>query len=430
MQKNAENYKPSRRSYFLSGRQSLAEQSEDPPVQNQPLQDSSGGAPRFVGFDMNGQKMEAPPPQPEKNISQVPVFSNEKSREQLLAEVMSGALSGNPYFDKIRENQAKLIALRGMPTYVNKKGETVRGMRDEDGRLQSGLKALVARLATMGPTPDWGSFGAGLAGAASAGVTGAIMPEWNEWAERERQMQRLEQENEQLLGYGQKDWQYRREQAQLGLSAEKEAARQEQFNTRESRLNRQLDDRVSRNKILNLRDEQKMFLEPIMKRGYFYEEDTDPATLERMRALGIVLPDFDNRYKPQEQNGVWMGYNPETRKYEQVEGMPQDPDETPMTFMVDGEKITASAKHFLNYKAGLERQEKQQSFTASENEKNRNLRRELQANAQKHGREQTVKKAVEAWMRLYYRENGQNPTEEEINNYRSFVESNLSQEPE
>lgn len=369
---NAQNISP-----FLSGRKSLAENAaSDFPNVNLPLQEDlspENQPPQFQGWDMREPEAQSPT----SNVqSPPPTFTNEKSREELLSEVMSGALSGNPYFDKIRENQTKLIALRAMPTYTNDKGEVKEGMKDKDGRLQSGLKALVARLATMGSTPDWNSLLSGAAGAASAGIAGAIAPEWNEWAERSRQMQTLSQENEQLLEFGQRDWQFRKEQAALGLNIDKEQARREQFETREDRLNRQLDDRVGRNKIMNLRDEQKMLLEPIFKRGYFYEEDTDDATKAKMRELGIVLSDFDNRHKPKQINGQWMEYNPETRSFEPSKGTPVDPDEVPMTFMVDGEKITASAKHFLNYKAGMERQEKQQQFTASENEKNRQASRE------------------------------------------------------
>jgi hypothetical protein len=100
----------------------------------------------------------------------------------------NGSLVNSPYYQQILANQQKLIALRAQPTYVNKRGETVNGMKDQDGRIRSGLKAVIENLAQPRQIRNWGDFGGMLAGGAGAGVAGAIVPEWNEQADRQREI--------------------------------------------------------------------------------------------------------------------------------------------------------------------------------------------------------------------------------------------------
>jgi hypothetical protein len=141
--------------------------------------------------------------------------------------ISDGSLMRSPYYQQILENQQKLIALRANPTYVNKRGETVRGLKDQDGRMQSGLKAVVDRLSKPVATPDWASFGGYLAGGATAGVAGAVVPEWNEHADRNREIQRLENENARMITEARAVSQMQTQEVnrqEIGRRPEKEAA--------------------------------------------------------------------------------------------------------------------------------------------------------------------------------------------------------------
>ncbi len=305
------------------------------------------------------------PPQSDPSQPQVGQFSNDPTNVDKAGAMMSGnTLLGSPIYQQILQNQQKLIALKAQPTYVNKRGETVAGMKDEDGRWQSGLKGLVAGLAEnfSSPVRDMNDFYARLSGGISRGVGGAIVPEWNEHAERQREIQRLEAET-----------------GDMGKMAEFNSKMMSQDATRQNQSRRtdiaqgQLDERQNRNSFLKIKDEQKMLLEPIFKRGYFYEDDTDPATLQKLQSLGITLADFDNRHKPRQVNGQWEQYNPATRSYEPTQGLPVDPDEVPMTFNIDGQQITGSVKQFVGYAAAKERQQSQQTFQAGENTKTREV---------------------------------------------------------
>jgi hypothetical protein len=287
--------------------------------------------------------------------------------QQVSNMIANGSLMRSPYYAKILENQQKLIALRAQPTYVNKRGETVPGMKDQDGRLQSGLKAVVERLSRMGPTPDWGSLAAGVAGAASAGVAGAIAPEWNEWADRNREIQRLEQENARMIGEQRAVSGLETQETNRNLASERVKIQQQQLQMRKARTD-----------VQNLNDTQKTALEPIMRRGYYYEGD-NPDEDAKLKGLGIILPDFDNSRKPVNDNGVRKAWNPQTRSYEPVEGVEADPDEQPMTFEVNGKQITASTKWFLNYAGAKERQESQQAFQREQQQRTFDQQNRIQA---------------------------------------------------
>jgi len=310
----------------------------------------------FVGFDPlqepykteTQEKQDEVSNQTDSPTSEIPDFTAPDKTRQISDLLASGALN-SPYFERIRQNQAKLIQLETMPVV------------DANGRGKSGLKALVEKLAESFdpryPVRGMGDVYARLTGAVVSGAGGAIVPEWDERADIEREKRRIQKENETLLEYGKADWQYQQQQATLGLNVEKQKTSQQ----RADAYVKQVDDRIARNKILNLKDEQKSALEPIFKRGYYYEGD-NPDEDAKLAGLKIILPDFDNTRKPMVENGVRKAWNPETREYEQVQGTEVDPDDVPLTFQVDGEKITASAKYFLNYKAQKEARQDNQNF--------------------------------------------------------------------
>lgn len=74
-------------------------------------------------------------------------------------------------------------------------------------------------------------------------------------------------------------------------------------------------------------------------------------------------------------------------------------------------------KEGMQIAASNTRQSNQQGFTADQNEKNRQLRVQLQDNAQKYGKDQTIQKASDAFKRLYFKANGKNPTQTEIDQF-------------
>jgi hypothetical protein len=279
-----------------------------------------------------------------------PDVSGPSVTDQVSTLLSNGTLMDSPYYQQILQNQQKLIALRAQPTYVNKHGQTVQGMKDEDGRLQSGLKAAVERLAHMGPVTNWTQLAAGVSGAAGAGVAGAIVPEWNEYADRDREIRRLEKENADML----KDSQ--------GLSTIQGREVNQQMAAGRLKVQQgQLQERVARDKIQSMSEQQKQALAPIMSRGYYYEGD-NPDEDQKLAGLGVILPDFDKTRKPMNDNGVHKVWNAQTRSYEQAAGTDVDPDDQPIDFQVDGKPVTASTKWFINYAGAKERQQTQQSF--------------------------------------------------------------------
>lgn len=91
----------------------------------------------------------------------------------------------------------------------------------------------------------------------------------------------------------------------------------------------------------------------------------------------------------------------------------------------DGKQLvtTSTAKVMAN--AASERQQSQQTFQATENEKNRAARKQLQVDAQKYGREQTLTKAVNAFKTAYQRVYGTLPSAEEIQQFQQATEINI-----
>lgn len=317
----------------------------------------------FVPVDTRGGQPTSPTTMQPAKLS-VPVFSNAPSPTDELGSLINTPLSRLPSFQRAMDARQKRIALEAMPTYTDSKGKVQQGMQDHDGRLQSGLKGLVQGMAenfSGGGVRDWNDFAGRLTGTIGRGIGGAIVPEWNEWQERSQEIARLRAEEQDAM----KGVEWESKMATAQVNRDDKVADND-------RQQKGLDDRIARHKMQNMKDEQKMLLEPIFKRGYYYEGD-NPQEDEALAKSGLILPDFDNSRKPITDNGVRKAWNPEKRTYEQMQGSEVDPDDVPMTFVVDGEKITASSKYFLNYKAGVERQKSQQTFQAGENEKNRQV---------------------------------------------------------
>lgn len=292
-----------------------------------------------------------------------PVFSNEPSTLDSIGEMIrTGSLNNSPYMQQIAANYQKLIALRAQPTYVNKKGETVQGMEDQDGRWQSGLKALVAGLAEQygnGPVRDWNEFYARLGGSIGGGIGGAIAPEWNEWAERGRQIQRLEGETKQMMGMA--EWQ----QKMQGMDIRNQTAVQKQDLNERKFAHRQEEDEFKRHD-----SNKKNLFRQIAQAGRYIRGENRELD-DQLAAAGITMSDFDKNIKPQNRNGQLFTYDFEAKDWVPSKGLPDDPDEIPITYSVDGKTVTSSMKRFLGYAGAKERQASQHAFTAGENEKNR-----------------------------------------------------------
>lgn len=218
-------------------------------------------------------------------------------------------------------------------------------------RNSRGMSALKGAMMQLGNNPrlrnarDWSDVASG-AGSAIGGLAGgAINDTWDEEVKRGEIIGGLQNEiktNNEQIGVEQR----------VENQNNQTAIRQQQVvlaGQRQKKQGEMIDSRIARNEAQNLSAEQKSVLDPIFKRGYFYEDDVDEATKAKMKSLGIVLADFDNRHKPVEQNGQWLEYNVETRRYEPTQGVPTDPDDVPMTMNVGGKNMTASTKQFLGY---------------------------------------------------------------------------------
>lgn len=347
-----------------------------PPVQTLGGMDQTGLPPR-AGLQKDGLIVEndtvpdgggavSPPSAPQPNQNPMTDLSTVNKVSDALA---NGSLMNSPLMQTIAANQAKLISLKMQPTYV-KNGKTVNGMQDKNGRWKSGLRAMLENLSQPGDTRDWGGLLAKVSGSISAGVTGAIVPQWDENVDRLREINKLENETKDLMGMAQ--W-----QSQMATADVNRENSQRRVAVSES----QLDERKARNAYLKVRDDQKSAVEPIFKRGYYYEGD-NPDEDAKLAKLNIVLPDFDNSRKPVVDNGQRKAWNPQTRTYEPIQGSEVDPDEVPMTFSIDGQNITASRKQFMGYAGAKERQQSQQAFTAKENDKNRAATAERQSSQQ------------------------------------------------
>lgn len=238
-------------------------------------------------------------------------------------------------------------------------------------RNSRGKSALLGLIHNLSKNPrlanakDWGDVAGGVAYGLGGLAGGAIHDTWDEEKKRGEIIGGMQEE------IGRNEGQIKTEQQVANQNAQT-AIRQQQVvlaGQRQKKQGEMIDSRITRNEMQNLSAEQKTVLDPIFKRGYFYEDDVDEATKARMKALGIVLADFDNRHKPVEQNGQWLEYNVETRRYEPVQGVPTDPDDVPMTMNVGGKTMTASAKTFLGYlgqKEGREFQAEQKEIDRKE----------------------------------------------------------------
>lgn len=348
-----------------------------PPVQTLGGMDQTGLPPR-AGLQKDGLIVEndtvpggggavSPPAASSPQQNPMTDLSTVKKVSDALA---NGSLMNSPLMQQIAANQAKLISLKMQPTYIDRSGKTVNGMKDMDGRWKSGLRAMLENLAQPGQTRDWGSLLAKVSGSISAGVTGAIVPEWDENVDRLREINKLEGETKDLMGMA--SW-----QSQMATAD----TNRENSQKRVAVSQGQLQERQARNSYLKVRDDQKSAVEPIFKRGYYYEGD-NPEEDAKLAKMNIVLPDFDNSRKPIVDNGQRKAWNPQTRTYEPIQGSEVDPDEVPMTFSIDGQNITASRKQFMGYAGAKERQQSQQKFQSTENEKNRAAAAERQSSQQ------------------------------------------------
>lgn len=268
---------------------------------------------------------------------------------------LSAVLQNSPILLKIRENEDKIRKLREMP------------VQDENGRMMSfanaGLQGLAEAFnpATMG---RGGNPMAGFAYAAGKAVGGLINKKWDEKQAIGRRMKDLYEENDYLTEQAKVEFDMQKQAAQFGLQTEKAASQAELGKGRLDIQRGQLEERKAQNQFGRLNADKQLELNKIFKRGFYYEGDDEDQDI-KLKEMGIILPDFDTRLKPITDNGQRKAWNPVKREYEPIQGSDVDPDEEPVTFIVDGEEITASRKHFLNYKAQKERTATSQSWDAT-----------------------------------------------------------------
>jgi hypothetical protein len=169
-----------------------------------------------------------------------------------------------------------------------------------------------------------------------------------------------------------------------------------------------------------------------------YKPGANAAFDKQLADAGINIGAFDNRRRNlKEQNGVWFEQDPETQNWRQVAGLPEDPTERPTVVSINGMQMILSPKQIAQlmyadantvrqntFNYGM--QQDRQNFTAAEAEKQRVFRSQLQQDAQANGREQAISRAMTAYSNLYQRQNGSQPTADEIQQYRNFVEQQLA----
>ena len=235
-----------------------------------------------------------------------------------------------------------------------------------------------------------GGLGGAIVGGVSGGIHGAVdrnadekfinnnftLPRLQQAAEgaREAETGNLKAEGQQA----QNDW--------YKIRPDIEKYKLGQANTKLNQKDRELDIRESTSKYTKLKGEKQQALAPIMKRG-FYKKGLNEAEDAVLESLDIVLPDFDSRKREvKEQAGKFYQYDPDTQNWAEAQGVPTDESEVPVEFSVDGQRMMLRPRDVASIKSAELRQQSQQQFTATENEKNRQVRINLQDDKQEYDR--------------------------------------------
>lgn len=91
--------------------------------------------------------------------------------------------------------------------------------------------------------------------------------------------------------------------------------------------------------------------------------------------------------------------------------------ETRPVLDANGKQFSSTPTVVMQGELGLLKQNDQQEFAASEADKNRQLKIELQKNAQKYGKDKTIEMATMSFKRMFQAQEGRMPTQAEINDY-------------
>lgn len=278
---------------------------------------------------------------------QVPAL-NQPSPVGDLAQYLGTPIAQLPAFKAAMDARNKLVALDAMPTYTDKNGKVVTGMQDTNGRLQSGLKGLVGGLAhefdpAAGPVRSWGDLASRATYSISRGVAGAAVPEFDEWADRQRQKAILEQQAQ---------------DAEKALTVQEHALSADALNRYRS-ANTEIkqgsfEERKNQNAIKNLRADKKELLDPIMKRGWYYA-GTDPDEDQKLADAGITLKNFDKRHPDiTDGDGSRKTFDADQQAYVPTQGTTIDPDKKPIDLDIDGHHITTTLKTWLPYQGQVD----------------------------------------------------------------------------
>jgi hypothetical protein len=321
---------------------------------------------------------------PETLIHELPPEDTAKIKNYLLQNV-GNPMTSAQMFQQILANQAKITALKTQPT------------KDANGRFKSGLRALAEGLGKAfdpraGMIRNWGDFGVRLAGAGTQGAMGAILPDWDENADANRQIGDLNAENEQLSANAENA--FRRE-----MVVNKAQQDQEEFDAR-MRLNREkwtADQKLKEDKYRN--ELRKSFF---TRNSSFNPQTATDAQRRELAEFGETpesIGIYDNTNPNFKQiGGVTFEWNNATKTFdatnlptdaskEIVEYTVTDNNGIKRTFAVPVDKAASLTNSLrvagMNIEAATARQALQQNFQAGQNELSRQNQQALQESAQK-----------------------------------------------
>lgn len=246
-----------------------------------------------------------------------------------------------PYLAQMEANRKKIDALKTMP------------VTDKDGRTRSGIAAF---LLSLGENPqlrnvrDWGDLAKGLIYSTGRGVGGAIDKTWNERQKRDVQINKINQESEQLQNQAQ-------DVLKLATAQSAIDNRQSTIDNRERTQNRAdsaLEERRQSRKVKNLTDDKKILLKEVLSRAAFSRADAEkrePELIAKMDAADLDVEDFDHTKKRiyDKEAGVYKDWNATSGQYEPLIG--DEGAEPKVAVLIDGEHLKLTPGQFANYKA-------------------------------------------------------------------------------
>ena len=320
---------------------------------------------------------------------------------------------------KIDERQKRLAegATKNPDGTTTYGGQKYRKRNALDALKSAGLGALQS-LANMqvnpnDPNPLSSMFGRAIGGAGAGAVMGATMNNVDERMMDKMKLAQLLPQYEQAYGQERQkkadDLAEKTKIAQIRNLDEDNANARWGRNIQERGLIQQEKNRISREQTSRMTQ-----VAGLLKNTPEFIPG-DPKFKELEQALGDVkLPVFQKDAKKKvdlrqdQRTGAWTVIltNPVTKE---VESRPV-PDK-------DGKQLRTTPTVVMQGELGLLKQNDQQAFMEQQNTLDRNLRVELQNSVQSFGREQTLQKATDAYKQLYFKTNGKNPTQAEIDAY-------------